>query len=216
MGTIKKFIKTNKKFIITLSILMLGNIFMYWSLKLFQRNPIYINFYLDDKIPFWGWTVYIYNMFYPFCIIAFYLLYKNDDKTYYKGIISCIIGCLICDIIFLLLPTIMYRPEIPNYDPFTNLVIKVTFFFDEPPLNCFPSIHCVFCFQVILSYIKAKYPIKKKLIIITISTLIILSTLLVKQHFIYDVISAFLISIIANIIESLFEIYNRFKKKNIL
>ena len=189
---------------------------MYWSLKLFQRNPIYINFYLDDKIPFWGWTVYIYNMFYPFCIIAFYLLYKNDDKTYYKGIISCMIGCLICDIIFLLLPTIMYRPEIPNYDPFTNLVIKVTFFFDEPPLNCFPSIHCVFCFQVILSYIKAKYPIKKKLIIITISTLIILSTLLVKQHFIYDVISAFLISIIANIIESLFEIYNRFKKKNIL
>lgn len=216
MGTIKKFIKNNKKFIITLSILMLGNIFMYWSLKLFQRNPIYINFYLDDKIPFWGWTVYIYNMFYPFCIIAFYLLYKNDDKTYYKGIISCMIGCLICDIIFLLLPTIMYRPEIPNYDPFTNLVIKVTFFFDEPPLNCFPSIHCVFCFQVILSYIKAKYPIKKKLIIITISTLIILSTLLVKQHFIYDVISAFLISIIANIIESLFEIYNRFKKKNIL
>ena len=216
MNNIKKFIKNEKKFIISLATLMIGNAFLYWFLKLFQSNPIYINFYLDNKIPFWGWAIYIYNMFYYFCIIAFYLLYQKDEKNYYKGIISCIMGCIICYIIFLFLPTIMYRPIIPNYDPLTNLVIKITFFFDNPPLNCFPSLHCLFCFQVIFSYIKAKYPIKSKLIIITISSLIIISTLFVKQHFIFDVIAALLICIITNILENIIGIYDKFKEKRIL
>ena len=129
---------------------MIGQATLYWVLKLFQNNPIYINYYLDDKIPFLGWFVYIYNTFYPFFLLVFYLLYKKDEEAYFKGIISCAIGIIICDIIFLSLPTIMYRPVIPNYDPLTNLVLKITFMYDEPPLNCFPSIHCLFCFSLLL------------------------------------------------------------------
>lgn len=216
MERIKSFIRKEKKFIISLSILMLGQMIMYWFLKQFQSNPIYINIELDDKIPFWGWFVYIYNIFYPFCIIAFYLLYKKDEKAYYKGIISGVIGYIICDIIFLSLPTIMYRPPLPNYDPITNFVLRFTYYWDEPPLNCFPSIHCLFCFQVIYSYIFSKYNKKGKAIIITISTLIILSTLFVKQHFIYDVIAAFLVCLIANLLENIIGIYQKFKKKRII
>ena len=212
----KKFIKKEKKFIISISILMIGNGIMYWIIKLFQSNPIYIDFYLDDKIPFWGWLIYVYNMFYPFCLLAFYLLYKNDEKTYFKGIISGMIGFIISNIIFLFLPTIMYRPPIPNYDSFTNFVIRLTYYFDEPPLNCFPSIHCVFCFQVIFSYIISKCLLKRKLWVIIGSSLIILSTLFVKQHFIYDVIAAFLVSLIANLLENIIGIYERFKKKKII
>ena len=216
MKKVKTFIKKEKKFIISLSILMIGQAAMYWILKQFQSNPTYINYYLDDKIPFWGWLIYIYNMFYPFCIIAFYLLYKKDKKTYFKGIISGVIGFIISDIIFLFLPTIMYRPITPSYDPLTNLVIKITFFFDDPPLNCFPSIHCLFCFQVIFSYIMSKCTIKRKAWVIIGASLIIISTLFVKQHFIYDVISAFLVCLIANSIQSIFGIYNYFKNKKII
>ena len=216
MKRIKKFIKREKKFLISLSILMVGQMIMYWFLKMFQHNPVYINFYLDDKIPFWGWFVYIYNMFYPFCIIAFYHLYKDDEKTYYKAIISGVIGYIICDIIFLFLPTIMYRPPTPNYDPITNLVLRITYYYDEPPLNCFPSIHCLFCFQVVFSYLSSKAKTKKKAIIITIAFLIILSTLFVKQHYIYDVIAAFLVCLIANLLENVTGIYQKFKKKNII
>ena len=216
MKRIRSFIKKEKKFIISLSILMIGQMIMYWLLKNFQSNPTYINFYLDDKIPFWGWFVYIYNMFYPFCIVAFYFLYKKDEKAYYKGIISGVIGYIICDIIFLFLPTIMYRPPIPDYGPITNFVLKVTYYYDEPPLNCFPSIHCLFCFQVVFSYLYSTYKKSEKVTAITIATLIILSTLFVKQHFIYDVIAAFLICLISNLLENIFEIYNRFKKKRII
>lgn len=203
-------------FIISLCMLFLGNGIIYWLIKLFQSNPIYINFYLDDKIPFWGWSVYVYNMFYPFCILAFYLLYRKDEKAYYKGIIAGMIGFIISNIIFLIIPTIMYRPPTPNYDAFTNFVIKVTYFFDEPPLNCFPSIHCIFCFQVIFSYLKSKCTIKRKTWIIIGASLIILSTLFVKQHYIFDIVAAFLVCLIANLLESLFEIYNKLKKKKIL
>ena len=155
-------------------------------------------------------------MFYPFCLVVFYLLYKKDEVTYYKGIISGIIGFLICDIIFLSMPTIMYRPVIPKIDPLTDFVIKITFLYDNPPLNCFPSIHCLFCFQVIFSYIISKHKLKVKIPVIIIALLIIISTLLVKQHFIYDVISALLICLITNIITELFNLYTFFKKKKIL
>ena len=216
MKKIKDYIKNNQNFVIAMSLLFLGNMFMYWVLKLFQSNPIYINYYLDNKIPFWGWTVYIYDMFYPFSIIAFFFLYKSDKNAFYKGIIATIIGCIICYIIYLLVPTIMYRPEIPSYDPFTNLVLKITFYFDDPPLNCFPSLHCVFCFQVMFSYLRSNNNIKRKLLISIIAIVIVLSTLFVKQHYIFDAVSAFLVCILAIMIENLFSIYNHLKKKKIL
>jgi membrane-associated phospholipid phosphatase len=152
-------------------------------------------------------------MFYPFSIIAFYFLYKIDEKAFYKGIIATIIGCIICYIIYLLIPTIMYRPEIPSYDPFTNLVLKITFYFDDPPLNCFPSLHCVFCFQVMFSYLRSNSTIKKKILVSIIAIVIVLSTLFVKQHYIFDAVSAFLVCILAMMIESLFQIYDNLKKK---
>ena len=216
MKKVISFIKKEKKFVISMFILFFGNAFIYWLIKSFQTNPIYINYYLDDKIPFWGWLVYIYDMYYPFSILAFTLLYFKDKKTYYKGIISAIIGCIICYIIILIVPTIMFRPIVPNYDPLTNLVLKITFFFDEPPLNCFPSLHCLFCFQIIISYIMSKSTIKRKIWVIIFALLVIISTLFVKQHFIYDVIAALLVCIMANMIQSIFNIYGRFKKKKII
>ena len=216
MKVLMKFIKENKKFVISISILMLAQSVLYWFLKLFQSNPTYLYYYLDDKIPFLGRFVYIYNMFYPFCFVAFYFLYKKEAKTYYKGAIAGVMGYLICDIIFLFMPTIMYRPVIPNIDPITNLVLKITYLYDNPPLNCFPSIHCLFCFQVIFSYLLSKCKTKKKAIITIIATLIIISTLFIKQHFIYDVIAAFLVCLIANALESIFKIYQKLKKRKII
>ena len=213
MKEVKKFIRDNRKFVITICILMIGQAILYWLLKQFQSNPIYINYYLDDKIPFLVHFIYIYNLFYPFCFVAFYFLYKKDDKSYYKAIISGVMGFLICDVIFLSMPTIMYRPIIPEVDWLTNLVVKITFLYDNPPLNCFPSIHCLFCFQVIYSYIFSKQTTKNKIIVIAIALLIIVSTLLVKQHFIYDVIASFLICLMTNSITDLFDLYDKFKNK---
>lgn len=213
MKAVKKFIKENKDFIITISILMIGQAFLYWLLKLFQSNPIYLYLELDDKIPFIGQFIYIYDIYYPFSFLAFLLLYKHDKKSYYNGILACALGCLISDIIFLFMPTIMYRPIIPNFDALTNLVLKITYFFDNPPLNCFPSTHCIFCFQIIYSYLFSKHELKIKIPVIVIAFLIVVSTLLVKQHFIYDVLASLLICISTNLIVTTFNLTKKMKKK---
>ena len=141
---------------------------------------------------------------------------KESSKAYYKGFIAVLIAIIICDSIYLIAPTIMYRPPIPNYDPFTNLVLKITYYFDEPPLNCFPSLHCIFCFQVMFSYIISKCTLKRKTLITICSILIVLSTLFVKQHYIFDVIAAFIVCLMANMIESMFGIFDKLRKKKIL
>jgi len=208
-----KYLK-NKKFLISISVLLIGQAFFYWFLKFFQTNPHYLNFNIDQKIPFIPNFIYIYNTFYPFMFITLLYLFKHDEKVYMKGIISGIIGFLICDIIFLAYPTIMLRPSIPKTNFLTNLILKITFFFDTPALNCFPSIHCLFCFQIIYSFIFTKHiKLKKKIPIIIYSLLIIISTVLVKQHYVVDIISALSICIISNLLVDVTNFYNKIEAK---
>lgn len=214
MNKIKNFVINNKNYIIGIVIMMLMQSIGFYVIKLFQHNPIYLYHPLDDKIPFIGLFIYIYNTFYPFVMFSLFLLYKKDAKAFYKGIIAGTIGYIICFIIYLFIPTIMYRPVIPSIDPLTDLVIKITYYFDNPPLNCFPSIHCLFCFQAIYSLLfSKKYNDNlKKFLLIFYLTLIILSTLFVKQHFVYDVIGSLLVCILTNLMVEVFDLYNVFKK----
>lgn len=203
-----------KKFIIPMILFFGLQAFMYWFLKLFQSNTTTLFIGLDYKIPFWGYFVYIYNMFYPFFIVAFGYLFLKDEKGFYKSIIAGIIGFLICDIIFLVFPTVMIRPTYPLYDPLTNLVLKITYMFDTPALNCFPSIHCLFSFQVMISFILAENVSKsKKTIFIIGASLICISTLLIKQHYVMDLVSALIIAVIINFIVRKLHIYEKISKK---
>lgn len=202
MEEVKAFFRNIRKkdFLISISCLMIIQALIYYFIKFYQTDYHYFNSIIDSKIPFIPLSVYIYNIFYPFVFLVFYYIFCKDKKTYYNGIIAGIIGYLICDIIFYMYPTMMIRNDIStiNMDFLTAFVVKLTYLYDEPPLNCFPSIHCLFCFQVIVTTILSKN-IKNKIIINIISLLIIISTLLVKQHYFYDVIAAFVVCIISNL-----------------
>ena len=98
---------------------------------------------------------------------------------------------------------------------FTEWVVKITYLVDTPALNCCPSIHCLFCFQTIYSLVSSKKINKKLKIFSTIYLiLIVLSTFTVKQHYVYDVILALIICIIANIITIKFNLLNNLRKLN--
>lgn len=203
----------NKKFIFTVGFLLGFQAFTYWFLKFFQNNYHYIDFFLDKKIPFIGEFIYIYDLFYPFVFFALFLLFCDDEKTYYKSIISGSIGFLICDIIFLVYPTVMLRPDVSNYGGLTGLILKYTYLFDTPALNCFPSIHCLFSFNVMFGYLFSKNIISsKKLLVSIVSLSIALSTLFVKQHYIYDFISALLICSVCYFITYRFKLYEKYLK----
>ncbi len=193
----------DKNFLLTISFFMLLQPLIYFFIKYLQHNYHYINTTIDNLIPFCPYFIYIYNLFYFFTFFSFYYLFIHDKKKYYLSVIASISGTIICYIIYLIYPTIMIRPEI-NYsllDSFTSLVLKVTYFFDNPAINCFPSIHCLYCFQIIISLILIKnIKTKNKIIISILALLIIISTFLVKQHYVYDIIGALVICIITNLI----------------
>ena len=58
-----------------------------------------------------------------------------------------------------------------------------------------------------------KVDIKKKGLIIIISLLIILSTILVKQHYIVDIIGALLVCIVANLIVDITKVNKNIEAK---
>lgn len=211
MKKLKLFFKeiTNKKFLISISCLMLVQAFLFSFVKYFQSNYHVINYFIDSKIPFIPEFIYIYNIFYPFIFIVMYYIFCRDRKTYYNGVIAGIIGYLICDIIFLSYPTIMNRPivDYSTLDIITGFIIKVTYFVDNPALNCLPSIHCLFCFQAMFTLIMSKnVKSSTKIIISFVLFLIILSTLFVKQHYLFDVIAAFIVFTLSNLVVYIFKL----------
>ena len=194
--------KIDKEFLITILYTLVIPAILYFILKLLQSNYHIIISNIDSKIPFIPYFIYFYILFFPFIITIFYITYIKNKNIYYKGIKSTILGLIITDIIFLIYPTIIYRPEINNsIDLLTRTLLNIIYFCDTPAINCFPSIHCLLCFQVSYMIISCKeVKVKYKLIAIVLSLFIILSTLFIKQHYFYDIIGSIIIFTFSNII----------------
>ena len=187
-------------------LLLVGQMVTYMFVKLLQTNYHTFDTSIDDKIPFYPQLIIVYNMFYPVIFMSFYRLFNKDKDTYYKGVIAGIIGYLLSDLIFIAYPTVMIRPDITNIDldPINSLILHITYYMDTPAINCFPSLHCVFCFQALYSSIACKnVSVRYKVLISLLLLMIVATTVLVKQHYLIDIIAALLIVIVTNIISNL-------------
>lgn len=205
----------DKRFIISIFCYMGLQALTYVVVKYFQTSPHFFNHEIDKMITFVPEMIYIYNLFYPLVFISFYNTYNHDKETYYRGILAGIIGFLIADIIFLTYSVDIVRPDLANYhmDPVTYFIISTTYKLDTPTVNCFPSIHCLFCFQSIYTLLLCKnYKSKDRIILVILLFLIIISTVLVKQHYFMDIIGALIVCIVVNIIGKF--IFDYLKKNN--
>lgn len=184
-----------KFFLISTGSIFVINAFIYFFIKLFITEYNLIGSTLDNYIPFIPSFIYFYMMWYPFEIFSLYYIYKKDKNNYIKTLAVLIISLIIMYIIFIIYPTMVDRPEVNSFNSLTTLLLYIAFKSDTP-VNCFPSGHCIICFVMIFSFIKSKnITFKNKIIFIVINILIILSTLFVKQHVIYDVIGSFILTI---------------------
>ena len=81
----------------------------------------------------------------------------------------------------------MTRPEVNGPDLFSRLVHLI--YVSDPPVNLFPSIHCLtslFCFIAVRK--NNAVPKAYKVITFIIAVLVFISTLTTKQHVIVDVV----------------------------
>ena len=105
---------------------------------------------------------------------------------------------------FIIYPTMVTRLEVNGYNSLVSLMLYITYITDIP-VNCFPSLHCTFALLVMYAVTFDKNMNKVfRILVGIISPLICLSTVLVKQHSVIDVVGALFLSCI---------IYVDFKKR---
>lgn len=167
--------------------------------KTVTRPENLIHMELDDKIPFCELFVVPYFLWFAYVSIAVLYLFFKDKQGYYKTCVFLFTGMTI----FLLVSTLWpnghhLRPYVmPRDNIFTEMVARL--YRMDTPTNLWPSIHVYNSIGAHLAIIKNQTLRKHKGIctgsfILCVS--IILSTVLIKQHSVFDMLTAFIMAAI--------------------
>ncbi|MCH1627331.1 phosphatase PAP2 family protein [Ferdinandcohnia quinoae] len=186
----KKYIKKAPYLLFLLVIPLLAII--YTLLNNRANNAVDISTTFDQAIPFLPIFIIPYIIWYAyiFCYLIYFCF--KDTTVFIKSLILITMGELVCFVIYYFFQTTVPRPTLSG-DGFLTMLVQWIYSNDQP-YNCFPSIHVLTTFVIMLASIN----IKNKHILNTISihvigSLIILSTLFVKQHVIFDMIGSMLL-----------------------
>lgn len=188
--------KLEIKPIITTILLIAFQSVLFLGTKLLQGTPHLLGGPIDEKIPFNIWFIIPYCIWYVLIFAVPYFLYKKNKDSFVRYIYSYIICTVVANIIFVIYPSTVARPEVAS----TNIITFVThfiFWIDTPILNCFPSLHCAMS-MLFITYMFENKNIKPiiKIVITIISILIMASTLFIKQHVFIDFVSGDILALI--------------------
>ncbi|MCP1125871.1 phosphatase PAP2 family protein [Bacillus sp. 3103sda1] len=158
----------------------------------------WIPFTKEFIVPYLLWFPYLYGTLIYYCFA--------DRKLYYVTLSSVILGDLLSFGIYYMWQTTVTRPEVIGNDVFANLV-RFIYSIDQP-VNCFPSIHVLTTFVIMITAYKRKKQNKWEYGLLTfVGVLIILSTLFTKQHAFIDVITGIVVaSFLYAAMQSVFEL----------
>jgi membrane-associated phospholipid phosphatase len=156
-------------------------------IKLLPYTPLAPYTFIDNAIPFMDWTITIYNS-----VFILLLLGIPWILTFARGqsLLACFLLLPLHLVFFVFYPVELARIGLKPSDTW-EWGYKIMWILDAPR-NCFPSLH------VAISYMVAFFVLQKSKsmgwVFLTWATLITLSTLTTKQHFIVDVIGGMITS----------------------
>ncbi|CAG9612519.1 hypothetical protein BACCIP111899_01696 [Bacillus rhizoplanae] len=161
---------------------------------------------IDAWIPFTKEFIVPYLLWFPYLYGALIYYCFADRKLYYVTLSSVVLGDLLSFSIYYMWQTTVTRPEVIGNDVFANLV-RFIYSIDQP-VNCFPSIHVLTTFVIMITAYKRKKQNKWEYSLLTfVGVLIILSTLFTKQHAFIDVITGIVVaSFLYAAMQSVFEL----------
>ena len=205
--------KIDFKLLIIITSLVLFEAVVFFLTKPFVQNPYVLGSILDEKIPFIPQFIWIYIFWYLMLILVPYYIAKKHISSFYNYAITFAITTVLCGIIFVVFPNTVIRANMQETNIASKLV-QIIYMLDTPAINCFPSIHCLFSYLFIFAAVDSKenIPLYIKVIIIVLSILVVLSTLFIKQHVIYDAIGSLIIASIVWLIVDKFKIYDLLEK----
>ncbi len=176
--------------------LIIVNLIAYYGTRLFTggslADNLNITLALDRAIPFVPEAIVIYVGAFISWIVGFFVIARDSRDICYEVFSGEMMAKIISTVIFLVMPTVMVRPEVPD-GGFFHWVTKLIYAMDTPD-NLFPSLHCLESWVVFRGAMRCRrvgngYRIS----MFVIALLVFASTLLVKQHVILDVAGGVLV-----------------------
>lgn len=176
---------------IPLLTLLLFNCVTYFGTRVFTQSMEHHNIatFVDDALPFVPFFITIYILAYVQWIIGYIVIARESREVCYEMFTAELLAKFACLICFCVYPTTLIRPEITDGGIFNELTAFI--YSTDAADNLFPSIHCLeswVCFRGAM-YTK-KMPGWYKWIMLVFALAVFASTVLVKQHVIYDMFGA--------------------------
>lgn len=180
-------------------------LFLYWPFHFvwYQVVRIYAdqmpNYFivqssLDKSIPFCEWFIIPYSVWYPY-IFTVIIYFAHKNKNDFIKINSMLIGCMFFSmVICTVFPSGILESMRPIFETLgrDNILIdavKYIYKIDDPPRCVMPSMHFSVSAALFLGVMKSECLKGKKLvkfISFTLSSLICLSIVFIKQHSVLD------------------------------
>ena len=150
---------------------------------------------IDDKIPFCEYFIIPYLLWFIFvAVTVLYFMFFNQNKwkEYYQLCITLAIGMTLFLIISLVFPNGQdLRPILSGDNIFIKTVQMI--YHTDTPTNVLPSIHVfnsLTCCVAILKNQRKHFKKTTDRLTVILTILIIMSTMLLKQHSVVDVVLA--------------------------
>lgn len=220
----KKFKKFYTDYRHAIPLIVYGFIYLTWFChleKTVTKQYTVIHMALDDYIPFCEVFVVPYFLWFVYVASVVVYFFFKDKTEYYRTCVFLFTGMTIFLIISTLFPNGHHlRPyAMPRDNVFTRLVSAL--YRTDTPTNLWPSIHVYNSLGAHFAIVKSKRFENKKGIKIAsfiLASSIILSTMLIKQHSVFDVLTAFGLSAIMYLVTYRYDlvlaVQNRFHRRN--
>ncbi len=183
-----------------LPVIVYFTVYMTWfnyieKTKAAQYTVIHMN--IDDKIPFCEFFIVPYLLWFIYVVAVVGYLMLTDKDDFYRNYMFLTTGMTVFLLISTLFPNVQHlRPYVmPRDNVFSHMVQGL--YATDTPTNLWPSIHV---YNSIGAYFGVAHNkklgnnryIKRGCFILSVS--IILSTVFLKQHSMFDVMTAFIMA----------------------
>ena len=174
-----------------------------------KRPSNLIHMKIDDAIPFCEVFIIPYLLWFVYIAVALIYFFFANKKDYQRLCVFLFTGMTVFLVISTLWPNGHHlRPHVmPRDNIFTTLTSFI--YSTDTPTNLWPSIHVYNSLGVHISVVRNRKLCKNKivhLISLLLCVSITLSTVFLKQHSVFDVITAFIMAAVMYLVAYAFDI----------
>jgi membrane-associated phospholipid phosphatase len=143
----------------------------------------------EREVPLTPEFVFIYLTIYPTFLLPFLFIHQKDFFRLFS--FAYITVMCVCYLVYLFYPVSIDRPELV-VNSFSTWVLDIVYGADRP-WNCFPSLHVAMSLLAALTILEV-HRIRGMLTLL-LTCWIAFSTVLIKQHYVLDVVAAMVLTV---------------------